>query len=36
MLPPQIAWGWRAAIFAVTILFLISLIYAIALLAGGV
>lgn len=34
MIPPQTAWGWRVAVFAVALLFFASLTYVIALLAG--
>lgn len=34
MLPPRTAWGWRAAVFAVVMLFLIAFGYTVAVLAG--
>ncbi len=34
MLPPRTAWGWRAAVFAVAVLFLVTFGYTIAVLAG--
>ena len=36
MIPPQTAWGWRVAVFAVTVLFFASLAYVIAFFAGAI